>query len=346
MRRHLLFTSAVLVISAPAAARDGSFYTGVELGVTFPRDPSGDVFVDYTTTNTNFPNNGGTLPPGIPAGPVGFTSAEPFDFNVKTGWDGDFIAGYDFGLIRLEGELGYKSAKVRSRVGPALLERLNADLNRPSDPPDPGAPGLPAIVASDFRLDNRVHVWSAMANALLDLGGNHGPGAYIGGGLGYGGVHFAGESRGKLAWQAIAGVYYPVGDHLEIGLKGRYFRTGKIGSDDTFAFAGNPRRFDIPVSGDDDDCDDDDDDDCDGQGDGIESIAQTTNALVGTDTHVRFGAWSLLASLIYAFGAPAPPPIIVPPPPLPPPPPPPMAPIPPAPLPAPPPPPAPAPERG
>src|SRR5690349_8960138 len=106
MRKYLLATSALLMFAAPAAAKDGSFYAGLEAGITFPKDPNGSAFVDYTTTNDTVPP-GGTLPPGFvfPPGPADISQfSGPFDFNVKTGWDADFIAGYDFGMFRLEGE--------------------------------------------------------------------------------------------------------------------------------------------------------------------------------------------------------------------------------------------------
>ena len=45
-----------------------------------------------------------------------------------------------------------------------------------------------------------------MINGLLDMGGETGLGGYIGAGAGYAGVHFADESRGKFAWQVLAGV--------------------------------------------------------------------------------------------------------------------------------------------
>ena len=32
----------------------------------------------------------------------------------KTGYDVDLIGGYDFGMFRLEGELGYKRAKLKN----------------------------------------------------------------------------------------------------------------------------------------------------------------------------------------------------------------------------------------
>ena len=39
------------------------------------------------------------------------------------------------------------------------------------------------------------------------------------------------------AWQLIAGVYMPISDNIDLGLKYRYFRTGKLNFNDTFIFA-------------------------------------------------------------------------------------------------------------
>ena len=109
-------------------------------------------------------------------------------------------------MFRIEGEIGYKHAKVSSRSSDAFLTELNTSLNRPSFAPDPGAPGLPALVTSDFRLDDSTHVWSGMVNGLIDFGGNDGFGFYADPGVGYASVHAGNESRGKFAWQLIGGV--------------------------------------------------------------------------------------------------------------------------------------------
>ena len=39
MRRYLFATTALLMFATPAAAKDGSWYGGFELGITFPKDP-------------------------------------------------------------------------------------------------------------------------------------------------------------------------------------------------------------------------------------------------------------------------------------------------------------------
>ena len=300
MRKYLLAATALAMFATPAVAKDNSGYVGLEIGALFPKDPNGSAFVDFNTVNSTIPAGGVAV---FPPGPSDFTFGNPFDFNVKTGWDGDLIAGYDFGMFRVEGELGYKHSKVNSDASSAFLGDLNAGLNRPSAPPDPGAPGLPALVTNDFRLDDSMHVWSAMLNGMVDFGGQEGLGGYLGAGIGYAGVHFADSSQGKFAWQVIGGVYYPISESIDIGLKGRYFQTGSIDSDDeVFTFAGNPNVVDI--------------------GPAAFTAIQTTDAIVGTHANARFKSISLLLSLVYNFGAAAPPPMPAPPPPPPPPPPP------------------------
>src|SRR4051794_5397794 len=108
MRYSLLSATALLMLATPAVAKDGSWYGGIEAGILFPKSPSGgNIFVDYTTTNAPVAP-ATTLPPLIPAGPADTTFTNPFNFNTNTGWDGDIIGGYDFGMFRVEGEIGYK----------------------------------------------------------------------------------------------------------------------------------------------------------------------------------------------------------------------------------------------
>ena len=90
MRKMMLAAVAATAIASPAAARDGSGYVGIEAGVLWPKDSTirvreFDEIVD---------------------------NGDIAEINYKNmGWDVDLIAGYDFGMFRLEGELGYKRAK-------------------------------------------------------------------------------------------------------------------------------------------------------------------------------------------------------------------------------------------
>jgi opacity protein-like surface antigen len=164
MRKYLLLAAVALTaVSSPALARDGQPYVGIEGGVLFPKEQDGDVFVDFTTTQS----------PATPvvAGPVDFESGNAFGLDYKTGYDVDLIAGYDFGMFRLEGELGFKRSSLDElNIDDSFIAALNAGLNRPSAPPDPAAPGVPAFLPEDFELDDKVQVASLMLNGLADFG--------------------------------------------------------------------------------------------------------------------------------------------------------------------------------
>src|SRR5438270_13305236 len=108
MRKYYLATTVLLMFAAPAAAKDGSWYAGLDAGVLFPKSPSGgDLFAGFTSTNATVPP-GGILPGGIPAGPASASCNSPFDSKTNTGIDVDVVRGYDFGWFRLEGGLGYR----------------------------------------------------------------------------------------------------------------------------------------------------------------------------------------------------------------------------------------------
>src|SRR3954454_23034666 len=94
MRNFLLAAAATLAVATPAAARDGSGYVGLDGGVLFPRSEHIRGFIDFTNTEAQDfgPNQVATV-------------------RYKAGYDVDLNAGYDFGMFRFEGELGYKHAK-------------------------------------------------------------------------------------------------------------------------------------------------------------------------------------------------------------------------------------------
>jgi opacity protein-like surface antigen len=172
------------------------------------------------------------------------------NLDYKTGLDLDIIGGYDFGLIRGEFEAGYKRASIDE------VSFLNTG------------------VASDSG--GHVRAFSAMANALVDIGDENGLSGYFGGGLGLANVryrlHFnepgnvgnGSDSDRSFAYQAIVGVRHAVSDNIDVGVKYRYFVAPKL-------------NFDI-----------------------IDGEAKT-----------RFRSHSLLASLVFNFAPPPPPPVVV-----------------------------------
>src|SRR3954468_23994157 len=81
---------ASTAMATPAVARDHSFYAGLEGGAMWVEDADFDY--NTVTPDNHIPN--------------------AFTLSHDVGFDVDAIAGYDFGMLRLEGELAYKHASV------------------------------------------------------------------------------------------------------------------------------------------------------------------------------------------------------------------------------------------
>ena len=271
MRKLLLATAAAVVIATPAAAKDNSGYVGIEGGVLFPQKQHIDASIDFTDPLV-----------------TDVTFDDVARIKYKKGYDVDLIGGYDFGMFRLEGELGYKRAKTKSlQINDAFLTGINTPSGN---------------TFTSFDLNGRTSVLSGMVNALLDFGDDNGLSGSVGGGAGYARVKELGDKDSAFAWQLLAEARYAVSPNVDVGLKYRYFRTAKLNFRDEFAFTpptgavcGPPAA---PVA-------------CSG---GIASF----------DASDKFQSHSVLLSLIYNFAGseappPPPPPAEAPPPPPPPP---------------------------
>jgi opacity protein-like surface antigen len=264
MRRLLLATAAAVVIATPAAAKDNSGYIGLEGGILFPQKQDIDASIDFTDPLV-----------------TDVTFDDVARIKYKKGYDVDLIGGYDFGMFRVEGELGYKRAKTKSlQINDAFLTGINTPSGNSF---------------TSFDLNGRTSVLSGMVNALLDFGDDTSFSGSVGGGFGRARVKELGDSDSAWAWQLIAGARMPVSSNIDVGLKYRYFRTGKLNFHDEFAFT--------PVG----------------------TTCGTVPCSGGTaffDASDKFQSHSVLLSLIYNFAAaeaPPPPPESAPPPPPPPP---------------------------
>jgi len=244
MRKFLLAAVAsTALLATPAVAQSTGPYVGIEGGILFPRDMDVDADVDFVD-----PLDPDFVYPGV------------FDLDFKTGFDIDGIIGYDFGMFRVEGELGYKRASV---------DEIQLDQDFINDYEAATGVDLSDV---DFDLDGRVKVTSAMLNGLVDFDMG-GAAAYIGGGFGRAWVDLFGDNDSAWAYQLIAGVRVPVSSSIDAGLKYRYFRTGSLNFSDNADF---------------------------------------TDADILLTSDSKFSSHSLLASLIFNFGAPAPAPAYVP----------------------------------
>lgn len=194
MRKYLFAAAAVAAIASPASARDGAAYFGIEGGILFPKDQDGDLDATFTqSAQAPVAGTPATLPGtgvvGAVAGPPAALSGD-LDLDYKKGFDIDAVAGYDFGMFRIEGELGYKRAKFDNvEIDDAFVTGLEGGLN------PTGTTGTAFVLDDeDFDLNDRVSVLSGMVNALLDFGNDDGLSFYGGGGFGRARVKMFGES--------------------------------------------------------------------------------------------------------------------------------------------------------
>ena len=195
MRKYLLAaTAAAAVAASPASARDNAWYAGIEGGVMVSKD----LALDYDNGLREVDN------------------AYKFDFDM--GIDADLIGGYDMGPIRAEAEVGYKHASLNETIA-------DISLQLPGDPPT-------------YPTDGNIRIISSMLNLLADFGEDDGWGGYAGLGVGLArtdidvdsdalGIGFE-DQDDTSAWQIIAGIRRAISPTMDLGLKYRFFNTGKL----------------------------------------------------------------------------------------------------------------------
>ena len=134
------------------------------------------------------------------------------------------IAGYDFGMFRLEGELGYKRAKAKSvHLDDAFVTAFNAGAGT-------------ALTSDDFDLGGHASVLSGWSMRLLDLGGNGGIGGYVGGGAGYARRQRVRRQRQRLRLAAARRSLCPDQRQHRCRPQVSLLPTGKLNFNDAFAF--------------------------------------------------------------------------------------------------------------
>lgn len=235
MRHDMLAGAAFAALaSSPALAAADGPYIGIEGGVSFPQSTDYDLRLRNGTTAVDYD--------------------DAYRVRSKTGYDVDLIAGFKTGMFRVEGEAAYKRSNLKSiHVSGPLLGDVGDIIGGP-------------VTNDDFDVDGKVSVASAMINGLLDFGGPQ-LGAYVGGGAGRARVSYDGDKDSAWAYQAIAGVRTAVSPNVDVGLKYRYFRTGRLSFQDDFAIDGEAFE---------------------------------------TEARGRYSSHSLLASLVYNFNGNAP----------------------------------------
>jgi opacity protein-like surface antigen len=221
MRTFFVVAAATVALASPASARGPGPYVGLEGGILFPRDLNYQV--DSVRVQT-VPTGSGLL--GQTVTTTSMTFGSGFSADYKRGVDVDAIAGYRFGLFRVEGELGYKRARIgQLSASPTLLGGINT------------AP-ISGVTSDDFSFGDRTTILSAMLNGLIDLEVAPGVSVYGGGGVGKARVKAFRDRDSAMAFQLIAGVSKALSPNIDVGLKYRYFQTRDLRFDTAAAFAG------------------------------------------------------------------------------------------------------------
>ena len=211
MRSFILIIATLFPISSAAIAQDGFGYVGIEGGASLARHIGYDV---AATRVQSVPTGNGLLGQTVTT-----TSAQygrGFVADQKAGVDVDAIAGYDFGVFRLEGEIGYKRAKLRHLTASSFL------LNDTNTAPIGG------VTPDSFGSGRHTSVLSGMINGLVSYDVMPKLNVYGGGGVGRARVTSLGDHDDKWAYQLIAGASTPIKPNLEIGVKYRYFQTDRL----------------------------------------------------------------------------------------------------------------------
>ncbi|HYD06113.1 MAG TPA: hypothetical protein VEC60_10325, partial [Reyranella sp.] len=101
MRKSLIgLALASTIIANPVFARDGSAYVGIDGGIVFGGSLGSDFDLDG---DDDFDDD----------------ERDVFDLDSDQGWEAALVAGYDFGMFRLEAEGSYKNLNV---------DRIRSDL--------------------------------------------------------------------------------------------------------------------------------------------------------------------------------------------------------------------------
>ena len=210
---------AAVFVSSAAQARDGHFYAGVEAGGMFVNDIR-------ATASEPFDILIPALAPASVSTAALSSDGDYFDADLKTGFDGDIVFGYDFGHVRAELELGHRKAKF-------------SDVRIAEED----------FFGGEHDAKGSISSKSAMINVLADFPLGHGFNISAGPGVGWGTIKadpkvelFSGsgeytnlQSHKATGWmvQGIVGVRKELGANLDLGLKYRITRSSRSEFDST-----------------------------------------------------------------------------------------------------------------
>jgi outer membrane protein OmpA-like peptidoglycan-associated protein/opacity protein-like surface antigen len=209
-------------LAGPALARDKAWYVGAEAGGNLVQNQLFDITRPAVVTG-----------PGTVAPITVIEDGIRVRHNVGFDFGGNI--GYDFGGFRTEFEVAYKT----NVLDKSFVEQSIPAI-RYANASGVGLLGVPPLGSYEGS-GGTARVLSFMANGLIDFGGKDGDfGGYVGGGAGIARVQhhiyqlrdfgpaWNDDSDTGFAWQALAGVYKPITDHIDLGLKYRFFNVPTV----------------------------------------------------------------------------------------------------------------------
>lgn len=207
---------ATTALSGPVLAKDQAWYIGVQGGANLVQNELFDIRNAAGTVVVN----------------------EGLRVRHKIGYDVGGNIGYDFGKFRAEFEVAYKGNKVNKVIVEQAVPPIFYGVATP--PATSVIAGVPPLGTYNLA-DGSAKVLSFMANGLFDFGGQDGGiGGFVGGGVGIARVQHSNyqlvnpgataidDSDTGVAWQVLAGVYKPLSDHVDLGLKYRFFNVNNV----------------------------------------------------------------------------------------------------------------------
>ncbi len=159
------------------------------------------------------------------------TTSKAGTIRSATGHDIGLAVGYDLGKVRFELEASNRKNRA------AGADSIIAVFPRTET-------GSALLPASPQAVNGYSKANSLMANAMFDFGNQDGLQGFIGGGVGISKIRINNQNNPTVPWlnssdsgfaaQALAGVRYPLTDHVDIGMKYRYFHSRRAELVDRF----------------------------------------------------------------------------------------------------------------
>ena len=186
----------LLLFTANTNAAEGGFYMSGNLGYSMVNDSDLGTFTEAELEDI--------IEEDLPAG-----SSGSLELSYDPGFTVGAAAGYDFGSVRLEGELSYQQND---------FDEITATITIPGEGSGSGGIGVDGDVTNLLIL----------CNGYYDFRKGSALRPYITAGIGYAFIDIEDESDSVFAYQVGLGLSYAMNDNITWDLKYRYLGTSDL----------------------------------------------------------------------------------------------------------------------